>query len=132
MRRPSRVSALFLVIGLFITGCASAGGGSGSGDSSSLTRQEITSVSGSTLYDVIQRLRPRWLREVRNRQDFGMEGGVVVYQGQTFLGGTEVLRQWGTDMAQRLVYLDGIQASNELSGPAANRHVEGAIVIHTR
>lgn len=134
MSNPSRLLPVLAValVGLVPAGCATSGPAGDRGDPNLLTTEEIRGAEGSTLYDVVQRLRPRWLREVRNRQDFDIEGGVVVYQNQTFLGGPDVLREWGRDFAARMVYLDGISASNQLPGPAANQHVEGAIVIYTR
>lgn len=125
--------AILLSLGSIGMACVSGGYGASRVDQDVLTRSEIQQAEASTLYDVVQRLRPRWLREVRNRQDLSsVEGGVVVYEGQSFLGGPEVLREWGRDFVVRIVYLDGISASNQLPGPASNQHVEGAIVIHTR
>lgn len=112
-------------------GCATTGGGP-DGDPGVLTREEIREADLANLYEVVQRLRPRWLRNVRGQRSFNVEGGIVVYQNQTFLGGPEVLRQWQPSAVARMVYLDGVTASNELPGPASNRHVEGAIVIYTR
>lgn len=131
--RPAAVSIamVLLAILLLVPACATSGTGREGGDSNLLTSEEIQDANLSTLLQVVQRLRPRWIREVGNRQSFGVGGGIVVYQDQTFLGGPNILSQWTPEMVDRIVYLDGSTAANELAGPAANRHVEGAIILHT-
>jgi hypothetical protein len=117
---------------LVLTACAPAAT-TGSGQNSNvLTRDEIMAVEVSTLYDVVQRLRPRWLasRGPRSFGDAGLRTEIVVFQGQTLLGDVEVLRQFSPNMAARLRYMDGATASASLPG-LGSRHVEGAIIIDT-
>lgn len=111
-----------------VMGCASSGGGTRT-DLNRLTEAEIQSVDVATMYDVIQRLRPRWL-DARAATSFGGSTDVVVFQGQSHLGGVDVLRQLSPDAARWLEYLDGAQASASLPG-MGSRRVEAAIVIHT-
>ena len=59
-RRP-----LLMLTTLVVAACASAGQGGDDGprrDPNLLTSEEMVEFSSDTLYEVIQRLRPRWLR----------------------------------------------------------------------
>lgn len=93
-----------------------------------ITQAELQGSAASNLFDAVQRLRPQWLSgaNISNRQGSGTE--VVVYQGQTQLGGLEALRQLQISYAAELRWLDGSQASNTLPG-LGSRRVAGAIVI---
>jgi hypothetical protein len=126
---PVRAALLLIVA---VLACAPAASGSGGRDANVLTREEIMAAEVNNLYDVIHRLRPRWLN-VRAQRSFGqaaLNTEIVVYQNQTMLGGVDVLRQLGPDMALRLRYLDGATAAASLPG-IGSRHVEGAIIIDT-
>lgn len=118
-----------IVLMHFVIGCASSGARV-KYDPNKITRDEIEAADVSTLFEVIQRLRPRWL-DVRSSRSFGNQTRVVVFQDQTLLGGVEVLRQLTADMASELEYLDGPTAANSLPG-LGSTHVEGAIIIRTR
>lgn len=129
--RMSAAAATVLMV-LLLSGCATASSSGSRRSQDLITRDEIESLQVSTLYEVVQRLRPRWL-EVRSVQTFGAGTGtnaVVVYQGQTLLGGVDVLRQLDPSAAESLRYLDGSTASASLPG-IGSRHIEGAIVIQT-
>jgi hypothetical protein len=132
MLRPHRIvlpAALLLILG--VVACAPAATSSGR-DQSVLTREEIMSAEVTNLYDVVHRLRPRWLN-VRGQRSFGqaaLSTEVVVFQNQTMLGGIEVLREMAPDIAMRLRYLDGATATASLTG-LGSRHVEGAIIVET-
>jgi hypothetical protein len=132
MLTPHRIvlqAALLLILG--VAACAPATTSSGS-DQSVLTRDEIMGAEVTNLYDVVHRLRPRWLN-VRGQRSFGqaaLNTEVVVFQNQTMLGGIDVLREMSPDIAMRMRYLDGATATASLSG-LGSRHVEGAIIIET-
>lgn len=131
MLKTSRVSlflSLLVITGL--TGCAAAAGGSGGTDRSIITNEEIASANVSNLYDVVQRLRPRWLDVRGGRSLSTLSTDIVVYQGETYLGGIDVLRQFGPEAVSWLEYMPGSKASNVLAG-LGSRHVEGAIILHT-
>lgn len=97
-----------------------------------LTREQIMSVTGATsLYEVVQRLRPRWLETRGGDRSFGLSTDIVVYQGQTFLGNVDTLGQLSPNMAYELRWLDGTTASATLPG-LGSRHVVGAIILSTR
>lgn len=120
----------FLVLAFVLAGCATTGERQRT-DSSRISSQEIRALTtASTLYDVVQQLRPRWLEVRAGRSLVGAETAIVVVQGQTILGGIDTLRQFSPDVADTLEYMDGPTASAALSG-LGGRHVEGAIVIRT-
>lgn len=127
-------AVIVLALGLLVAGCASTGENARPrSDPDELTREEILSVEARNLYEVVQRLRPRWLRAERRagERSFGLETNVVVYQGQTRLGTVGVLAQWSPSAAYHLQWLDGPKASATLPG-IGSQHVAGAIVIRTR
>lgn len=99
-----------------------------------LTRDEIMSVRGaSTLYDVVKRLRPRWLVvRAPDRSLGGMTTAIFVYLEQTLMGDVESLRELQPDMAYEMRWLDGATASATLPGLGSGVHMAGAIVIATR
>ncbi len=88
------------------------------------------SVQGArNLYDVVERLRPRWL-VVRAPDRLNLSAGIVVYQEQTFLGDAEILRQCSREMYYELRWLDGAVASATLPGLHPDQPVAGAIVLY--
>lgn len=122
----------FLFVLVLAAGCASAGGRE-SGvrtDVNRLTQEQLREASETNVYDIIQRLRPNWLR-TRADRSFGMTTGIVVYQNQTLLGNLDSLRQISPEMIISIRYLDGVTASNTLPGLGSS-HVDGAIVLETR
>jgi hypothetical protein len=124
-------AALAIILSLAVSSCAPV---EGTGDRSSanvITAEEIAASDARNLYELVERLRPRWLVARGGSRSFGNETGVLVYQGQTRLGGAEVLRQFRPDSARRLEYLDGTTAAATLPGIGSG-HVAGAIVIHSR
>lgn len=131
MRSRIRASLLAASI-LCLASCTSAARSDANGARSDvLTRQEIMSMTGTnTLYEVVQRLRPRWLEVRGGERSFGLSTDIVVYQNQTFLGAVDVLEQLSPDMAYQLRWLDGPTASSTLPGLGSG-HVAGAIVIST-
>jgi len=125
---------LFAVVVSAIAGaCASAGSGSGgssSGRSNMLTRDEIMGAEATNLYDVIKRLRPRWL-QVRSTRSFNMETQIVVLQNDMYLGPAETLKEMTPELAYEIEYMDGVRAANVLPGLMSGQHVEGAIIVRT-
>jgi hypothetical protein len=131
-RRTLLGLALSLSLSLaFMGGCASTGASNGQ-DPDLLTREQIMSVQGATsLYDVVQRLRPRWLQaraEHRSLNDASTQ--IVVYENQTQLGNLDALRLLQPDMAYEMRWMNGTVASDKL--PGLSVIVAGAIIISTR
>lgn len=113
--------------------CASGGQQRERTDRSRLTQEEITSVDVLNLYDVVHRLRPRWLEVRSTRSGFsgGADNAIVVYLNNTLIGGPDELRRFGPTEAAWLQYMTGTEAVARLSG-IHSRNVEGAIIIHTQ
>lgn len=93
-----------------------------------ILQDEIAGSGAANLYEVVQRLRPGWLRGGSATNLRGGGGGVVVYQNNTPLGGVEALRQLTPGYAASLRFLEGTEASNTLPG-LGSRRVAGAIVV---
>lgn len=125
---------LLLAVGVaFLGGCASTGTTQGGGDPDVLTRDQIMSVQGVTsLYDVVQRLRPRWLTVRAADRSLNMNTEIAVFQDQTYLGNVDALRQLEPGMAFQLKYMDGTTAQNSLPGISPGTHLAGAIIMSTR
>lgn len=121
-----------LVLAALLSACAAGPRGNGpSADQTRLTAQEIASVSAQNLYEVVQRLRPRWIEVRAPRSGFSGEGtSVVVYLDRTLLGGPGELANLGPEVAAWIEYMSGSKAAAELPG-IHSRHVEGAIIVHT-
>lgn len=119
-----------LVLALVFSGCASSGPGGGEreGDRNVITRAEIAALEVNTAYEVIERLRPRWLR-VRTSRSHNRPTEVVVLVDNLQLG---IRSLWDVDAAHvaTIRWLDSAQAG-QLPG-LGSRHVEGAILIETR
>jgi hypothetical protein len=130
LRRPALLALLALLAGF--SGCATTRTQEGGEEYrwDVLTREEIMSLDMTNLYDVVDRLRPRWLTRRGGVISFDLETHVVVFQGQTLLGDIEILREVSPEEAYELQYLDGATATASLPG-LGSQHVSGAIVIHT-
>jgi hypothetical protein len=118
---------------MLLGGCATTKTAGTTGDPYVLTREEIMGVEGITnLYDVVRRLRPRWLQVRASDRSFGMTTQIAVFQNQTYLGDVEVLGQLQPGMAYQLKYMDGTTAQNSLAGVPPGVHLSGAIILSTR
>ncbi len=130
------VSRAFLVLTIlasaFAAACASTGTTEEAGtDRDLLTREEIMGAEATNLYDVIRRLRPRWL-QVRAMRSINMEVEIAVLQNDMYLGTVEVLRELLPELASEIRYLSGARAATAIPGLMSGRHIEGAIIISTR
>ena len=126
-----RVLIFAVLVSAMAGACASGGAGGSTGRSSNLlTREEILGAEATNLYDVIRRLRPRWL-QVRSTRSFNMETMIAVLQNDMYLGPAETLKEMTPDLAYEIEYMDGVRAANVLPGLMSGQHVEGAIIIRT-
>lgn len=117
----------FVLSSVVLLGACATGGTLG-GDPNVLTQEQIASIEASDLYEVVQRLRPLWLRSRARR--FDGTNPVVVYRDNVRLGSVAQLRDLSPDLAEWLSYLDASTASASLPGLGSTL-VEGAIVVHT-
>jgi hypothetical protein len=133
----------YLIFAAALTGCASSGtpspssGAAASNVRSSspdyITSIEVEGTATNNAYDLVRRLRPRWLQSSAAASiGGGMVKGqviVVVLDGQR-LGGIETLRSIGTSGIKTLQYYDATRAATVLRDPG-NDPIAGAIVITT-
>ncbi len=96
-----------------------------------ITREEILATEATNLYDVVRRLRPRWL-QVRSTRSLNMETEIAVLQNDMYLGAAEVLKQMVPELAWEIRYLEGSRAATAIPGLMSGRHIEGAIIVMTR
>ena len=100
-------------------------------DRSVLTRAELRATTDPYLYDVIQRLRPDWLRThgttsiAAARAGNGDPDPVRVYVGMVRVGGTEYLARLETVQAESLKFFSPAQAQLRF-GPG---NTNGAIQV---
>lgn len=127
-----RILMLAVLFSTFAVACASTGTNTREGRRSDiLTREEILGAEATNLYDVIHRLRPRWL-QVRSTRSFNMETQIVVIQNDMYLGPAAHLREMSPELAFEIEYVDGVRAANIMPGLMSGQHVEAAIVVKTR
>lgn len=119
------------LIVLFMVGCASSGETRDRErrDRNLITKEEIESVRASNMYDVIDRLRPRWLTARAPMRSFTGETDILVFQDDVRLGTIEVLRRISPESILSVQYLDSSTASSTLSGISRGRHLAGAILL---
>ncbi len=117
-----------LTPGISPWGCASVAE-SPRGARDLITAQEIEGVSVSNAYELIERVRPLWLRS-RGGRSTRLETEIVVYLNGSFLGGIDDLRGIPIDIVDSVKALDAAEAG--LLPGLGSRHVERAIMVVTR
>lgn len=83
-------------------------------------------IDVANLYQVIERLRPRWL--ITRSRSFSGGTDILVVQNNSVIGDVEILRQMDPVGVTELRYMDGDTAAATLVGGRSG-FVEGAIVI---
>jgi hypothetical protein len=122
-------------------GCASSGGSAAStggsaaqlrGNSNVITSEEITAGAGSTAYEVIQRLRPNYLRTRGAVRGAPTASGnnlepidIVVYVNESRVGGSDQLRQISVHDIREIRYF----SANEATTKWGTGHSAGAIQV---
>jgi len=134
LHHSNRIGFVGIAFAVVVAACASSGGGSARANPDSITRAEIYNSSTSNAYELINRLRPNWLRATST----GSIGGGVV-QRQMIL--VYLDRQRLEDLnALKTISVEGIDSAQWVEasrvptvlpdvppGPIA-----GAIVLKTR
>jgi hypothetical protein len=144
----TRASRLLAVACSALLGAACASGGASSGTPSDtpanlptvreagpdyVTMTEITATPVSNAYDLVNRLRPRWLQAGRPSS---IGGGTVrnqvilVYLDGARLGTVDALRSLSIGGFRSMQYYDAIRAATVLRDPGTDP-IAGAIVITT-
>jgi hypothetical protein len=128
------------------TACASGGASSGTpsdapvnlptvreSGSDYVTATEIAATPVSNAYDLVNRLRPRWLQAGRPGS---ISGGrvqnqvILVYLDGTRIGTTDALRSLSIGGFKSMQYYDAIRAATVLRDPGTDP-IAGAIAITT-
>lgn len=129
MKRFKLVLGLSFAAGLAgALGCASGGAGMAARDSRLISGGEIQEASGgvANAYDLVQRLRPRWLQS-RGERSTVLATRIAVYRDGQRLGGPDELRLILVADLEEIRYMDSAQAGR-LPGTGSD-HVEGAILV---
>lgn len=106
----------------------SSGRGSALGNQTVISEAEIRASNAGNAYELVETLRPRWLRPGPGRS-LNLETVILVYQDNTRLGGTETLRTLTLPLIHSLRLLDAAQAGT-LPG-LGSQHVDRVIVVST-
>ena len=125
---------------LVAAGCASSSGGTTTNVTEAspdrVTSAEIEAIQGaSNAYDLVRRLRPRWLQSSGGTASIG--GGritgqvLVVYLDGNPLGGIDALRQLSSAGIKSMQYYDAVRAATVLR-EVGSEPISGAIVISTK
>lgn len=130
MRMPSRTVLVTLLAAAPLWGCASTKATTGQ-NPDVITREQIMATGATNLFDVVNRLRPRWL-QIRTVSSFNLSDEIVVFQDGMNLGGPDALRQILPELVYEIRWLDGLRASSELPGLRSGRHIQGAIIVSTK
>jgi hypothetical protein len=97
-------------------------------DPNVITRAEVEAVDVATALEVVERLRPRWLRQPMERSTTrGTQ--VVLFVNGMLMHDIQSLREISAVNLRRLEWLDSAQAGR-MPG-LGSRHVAGAIVVET-
>ena len=126
--RAHRYLALWALV--FALACAgSTGAGPEARPSQDLiTAEEIQAQHFANAYDLINALRPNWLRS--RSASFGASGqvGVMIYVDGNRLGSADYLRQIAAGQIESARYLNGPEATTRYG----TNHASGAILITSK
>jgi hypothetical protein len=92
-----------------------------------ITAQEMSEIHYATAFEVVEALRPQWLRP-RGRTSVNMREYVKVYLDDSLLGEPEQLRNIMARSIGSIRFLDAHEASQRWGLD----HGQGAIVVSTR
>ena len=113
---------------IFLNGCTPALQGP-RGERDLITAQEIEGVAVSNAFELIERLRPLWLRS-RGGRSTRLETEIVVYLNGSMFGGVDALNGIPIEIVDSVRVLDAAEAGR-LPG-LGSRHVERAILVEVR
>lgn len=114
----------------FVAACVSSGGRPATDrrpETDVITLEEIQSAHWQNAYELVQTLRPRWLRNHGPDSILGETPDVQVHLDDNRLGGTAALRNIATADIASIRFVDPVSAAGRWGGDHAN----GAIIITT-
>ena len=126
-----------LLLVLVLAGCGAAATASGGGNSNLITSELLREADpeGLSVYQIIQRNRPRWLRAARGDTSFGnvAGGSDVSYFARVLLDGIP----YGDLNALRSLEIISVESIEYMSGSDATTRYGtgyggGAIIVRTR
>jgi hypothetical protein len=129
MRIASSQARWIVVIGLALAqACTGPTGRRGPApDMSALSTAELEAAPYANVFEVVQALRPNWLR-LKGATSFRPVEYVRVYLDGSLLGAPEQLRQVSTRSIATIRWFDGVAATQRWGLD----HGQGAIVVSTR
>lgn len=113
-----------VLVTVTLAACAHATGGTVPNDSNRITAVEMDAAGVSDVYELIEKLRPQWLRK-RGEGSLFQPSEVVVYVDDTPVGGPDELRSISSSNVESLQFLDARRATFRFG--AGNVH--GAILV---
>lgn len=125
---PRRPLALLSLLALLLAACARGPSASPRlvrPDSDVITREQVENAAAANAYEVVQSLRPLWLRKRGAHSTTGAYDDVVVYLETTRFGGLQSLRQVDAASVRSIRFLDAATA-NYRWGPG---HTHGVIQV---
>jgi hypothetical protein len=129
VNRWLRLIAITGILGISATAC-SANPNTGGGQADAITRNDIAirGLVSENAYEIVQRLRPAWLRR-RGGPSFAnpAAGLAVVYLNGTRYGEPEILRQIRAHEITMIQFLGGTAATTRFG----LNHDGGAILVAT-
>lgn len=125
-----RVAHALLVCLIVLPACASGGGSSTSTgrQRNLITSEEIQPLQVASAYEVVQQLRPEYLRTRGARGMAGQPETAVVYVDGVRQGGTGYLRQIPKETVMEVRYMN----ANDATTMYGTGHSGGAIIVRTR
>ena len=128
---PSLALLTALLVSVTIGGCVSTGEStrSGGGSANHIEFEEIQQIEASNAYQVVQRLRPGWLRSRGVMSINNPEPSTpMIYVDQVRRGQVNALRQIEAGSLQELRYLNAGDATTRFG----TGHAGGAILVSIR
>lgn len=121
------VSVLLVVLGACATPAAN---GSPVGSSDVITRVEIDERGAANAFELVQSLRPQWLRTrgISTLQQAVGEETIVIYMDNARLGPPDAMRQIALGSVRYLQFFDAREATQRWGAG----HLHGAILVSTQ
>lgn len=113
-----------VLITVILTACASAPGTPTPNNQDVITASEIEAAGVSNVHDLVQKLRPQWLRK-RGEGSFFQQSDVAVYVDDTPVGGPDQLESISSADVESLQFLDSRRATFRFG----SGHEHGIILV---
>lgn len=130
-RRSTRlVIPLVVLLSAGLAACASGGGGQASraGGGDLLTAEEMAEWASQDLFDVVRRLRPRWLQSRAPATAQGRQSLAIILDGVRQDGGPEVLRSFRAGEIGSVQYMNARDATTRYGTDMTG----GALIVLTK